>query len=81
MQNSFTAEAEIVRRLLEDSQPPEMLLPLGASLSYSVPLCQVTICQILYEQRQAIFKRNNFRELRHVLLVIFAPAKACAQLA
>jgi hypothetical protein len=39
LQNSFTADAENVHHLLEDKPPPEILLPVGVLLSYSVLFC------------------------------------------
>jgi hypothetical protein len=44
LQNSFTADAENVGHLLKDKQPPEILLPVGVLLSYSVIPCQDTHC-------------------------------------
>jgi hypothetical protein len=48
---------------------PEILLPVGVLLSYSVLPCQDTCCWMLHELQQTISMRSNVREWTHVLLV------------
>jgi hypothetical protein len=58
-----------IHHLIEYKHPPEILLPVGLMLSYSVLPCQDTRCWMLHEQQQTISIRSNVREIKHILLV------------
>jgi hypothetical protein len=62
LQNTFTADAESVHRILEKRYAPEILSVVCVMLSYSVLSCQDTYCYMLHERQKIISMRINIRE-------------------